>query len=146
MVHFKFGVLFWFSCCFGFGLFLVLGFFGWFFFWCLGFLLLLLNFFAWFLLLYLSLGFFPQKKGIYKILLGEETLPFSPLSLSLFPHKPCKNHHKELKAYFPTSMPAAAYYNTCNDDNENCFIKPHGNYSCVHSAHNSSFKRTLIML
>lgn len=89
-----------------------------------------------------------QKKEIYKILLGEKILSFAPLSLPLFPQKtPCKTCHcKKPNAYFSSSTPAIAYYNTCDDDNESCSIKPCGNYSCVHSAHNTGFKRRLIML
>jgi len=46
--------------------------------------------------------FLLQKKKIHKILLGEETLSFAPLSLPLFPQKtPCKTCcHKKPKAYF----------------------------------------------
>lgn len=98
-----------------------------------------------------DLQFLFQKKDIYKILLGEEILSFAPLSLSLslllFPQKtPCKTCHHKPKAYFSHSTPAIAYYNTCNDNNESCFIKTCSNYKCVHSAHNTGFKRRLVML
>lgn len=67
-----------------------------------------------------------RKKEIYKTLPGEEIISFALLSLPLLPQKtPCKTCcQKKTEAYFSSSTPAIAYYNTCNDDNESCFIKP----------------------